>query len=96
MGVHGMEKEDTSKREHPTQKPVVLAEWFFSRWGKAGDIVIDIYLGSGFTLIACEKTGRTCYGMEIDPHYCDVIVKRWEDYTGKTAETINGTPEQNS
>ena len=40
----------------------------------------------GSTLIACEKTNRNCYGMEIDPHYCDVIVKRWEDYTGKKAK----------
>lgn len=49
----------------------------------------DCYLGSGSTLIACEKLGRKCYGMEIDPHYCDVILKRWEDFTGKTAELIN-------
>ena len=46
---------------------------------------MDPFLGSGSTLIACEKTGRKCYGMEIDPHYCDVIVKRWEEYTGKKA-----------
>ena len=49
-------------------------------------IVVDPFLGSGSTLIACEKTNRKCYGMEIDPHYCDVIVKRWEDYTGNKAE----------
>ena len=50
------------------------------------EVVVDIFLGSGSTLIACEKTNRKCYGMEIDPHYCDVIVKRWEDYTGNKAE----------
>jgi methylase of polypeptide subunit release factors len=48
--------------------------------------VLDVFLGSGSTLIACEKTNRKCYGMEIDPIYCDVIIKRWEDYTGKKAE----------
>jgi DNA modification methylase len=49
-------------------------------------VVLDLFLGSGSTLLACEKTNRKCYGMEIDPHYCDVIVKRWEDYTGNKAE----------
>ena len=72
-------------RVHPTQKPVALAEWFFERWGNANDTVVDLYGGSGSTLIACEKTSRHCRLMEIDPAYCDVIVKRWEDFTGKTA-----------
>lgn len=81
------------KREaivHPTQKPVNVVEWFFERWGKTGDSVVDCYGGSGSTLIACEKTKRKCFMMELDPHYCDVIVKRWEDYTGKKAELVNG------
>jgi len=72
-------------RVHPTQKPVALAEWFFERWGKAGDLVVDLYGGSGTTLIACEKTSRHARLMELDPAYCDVIVKRWEDFTGNTA-----------
>jgi len=72
-------------RVHPTQKPVALAEWFFDRWGKAGDLVVDLYGGSGSTLIACEKTSRQCRMMEMEPKYCDVIVKRWEDFTGKKA-----------
>ena len=72
-------------RVHPTQKPVALAEWFFERWGKQGDVVVDLYGGSGSTLIACEKTGRHARLMELDPRYCDVIVKRWEDFTGKKA-----------
>jgi DNA modification methylase len=72
-------------RVHPTQKPVALAEWFFERWGKAGDLVADLYGGSGTTLIACEKTSRHCRMMELDPAYVDVIVKRWEDFTGNTA-----------
>jgi DNA modification methylase len=53
-----------------------------------GENVLDLFGGSGSTLIACEKTGRTCYMMEIDPHYCDVIIKRWEDYTGEKAKKI--------
>ena len=73
-----------SKNEfHPTQKPVELATRAMSNHDVAN--VLDLFLGSGSTLIAAEKTGRICYGMEIDPKYVDVIVKRWEDYTGKTA-----------
>jgi DNA modification methylase len=85
MGVHGMEKEDTKKRIHPTQKPVLLISWFFDNWGNEDDIIVDLYLGSGSTLIACEKLDRICYGMELDPKYCDVIVKRWEQWTGEKA-----------
>lgn len=73
-----------SKNEyHPTQKPVELA----TRAIKNHDVasVLDLFLGSGSTLIACEKTNRICYGMELDPKYVDVIIKRWEDYTGQKA-----------
>lgn len=73
-------------RHHPTQKPIELCEWFFERWGNAGDRVVDLFGGSGSTLIACEKTNRKCFMMELDPHYCDVIVERWEKFTGKTHE----------
>ena len=76
-------------RVHPTQKPIALAEWCFNYFDNIKS-VIDLFLGSGSTLIACEKTNRKCFGMEIDPHYCDVIVKRWEDYTGKQADRIRG------
>jgi len=79
-GYFGMSGEDTKTRMHPTQKPVKLADWFFSRYGKDNDVVVDLFLGSGSTLIACEQTNRTCYGMELDPHYCDVIRKRYENY----------------
>ncbi len=79
-------KEKGEDRLHPTQKPVALAQEFFDRWGKPDDLVADLFLGSGTTLIACEKTGRRCFGMEIDPHYCDVILARWEKFTGKVAE----------
>lgn len=79
-------KERGEARAHPTQKPVALAEWFFERWGKPEDLVADLFLGSGSTLIACEKTSRRCFGMEIDPHYCSVILTRWEAFTGKQAQ----------
>jgi DNA modification methylase len=78
-------KERSESRAHPTQKPVAMAEWFFEHWGKQHDVVVDLYGGSGTTLIACEKTNRHCRMMELDPAYCDVIVKRWEDFTGNTA-----------
>jgi len=55
-----------------------------------GENIVDLYLGSGSTLIACEKLNRRCFGMEIDPIYCDVIVRRWEDFTGKKAKLIRG------
>jgi site-specific DNA-methyltransferase (adenine-specific) len=73
---------------HPTMKPVELVQAQLENSTPAGGIVLDPFLGSGSTLIACEKLGRKCYGMEIDPHYCDVIVKRWEEYTGKAAEKM--------
>ena len=79
-----------SAKVHPTQKPAKLAEWFFERWGKPDDLVVDLFRGSGSTLIAGEKTGRKCYGMEIDPHYCDIIIERWEKFTGKQAQLSNG------
>lgn len=75
---------EKKNRVHPTQKPVELIEWTFKKVDAKN--VVDLFLGSGSTLIACEKTNRKCYGMEIDTHYCDVIVKRWEDYTGNKAE----------
>jgi DNA modification methylase len=81
----GLASIENDKRVHPTQKPVALAEWFFERWGKDKTVVADLYGGSGSTLIACEKTSRHCRMMELDPAYCDVIVKRWENFTGKKA-----------
>ena len=72
--------------KHPTQKPVELCCRAIKNSNPKQ--VLDLFLGSGSTLIACEKTNRKCYGMEIDPHYCDVIVKRWEEYTGNKAERI--------
>jgi DNA modification methylase len=74
---------------HPTQKPVALPEEAITNSSKGEDIVVDLFGGSGSTLIACEKTGRSCRMMELDPKYCDVIVKRWEEFTGKKAELVS-------
>jgi DNA modification methylase len=73
---------------HPTTKPIELVVKAINNSSNINKTVLDLFLGSGSTLIACEKTKRKCYGMEIDPHYCDVIVKRWEEYTGNKAERI--------
>jgi DNA modification methylase len=77
--------EDLKKRIHPTQKPIKLLTDIIFDYSKENEIIEDLFLGSGSTLIACEQLGRICYGMEIDPVYCDVIVKRWEQFTGKKA-----------
>jgi len=87
-GIFGMEKEHDKKRQHPTQKPVALVAWFFDKWAKGLKNVVDVYGGSGSTLIACEQTDRTCFMMELDPKYVDVIIARWEKLTGQTAELI--------
>lgn len=76
------------RRVHPTQKPIALAEWCIEKYEPKS--VLDLFGGSGSTLIACEKTNRRCFMMELDPHYCDVILARWEKYTGKQAELTNG------
>jgi DNA modification methylase len=70
---------------HPTQKPVALPEEAIKNSSKGEDVVLDLFGGSGSTLIACEKTNRQARLMELDPKYCDVIIKRWQDYTGKQA-----------
>jgi len=71
--------------EHPTMKPVALFEYQMLNNTKGGDLVLDSFGGSGTTLIAAEKNGRTALLMELDPRYCDVIVKRWENFTGNKA-----------
>lgn len=73
------------KRCHPTQKPVALADWCFEKYGEDGDNVLDLFSGSAASLIACEKTKRTWFGMEMAEHYCDVGLMRWEKFTGKKA-----------
>ena len=80
-----MSRGATGQYVHPTQKPVELIEKAINNSSKGQDVVIDVFGGSGSTLIACEKTNRYCRMMELDPKYCDVIVKRWEEFTGKEA-----------
>ena len=73
------------KTGHPTQKPVAVPQHAIEKSSRNNQIIIDLFGGSGSTLIACEKTNRHARLMELDPKYCDVIVKRWEDFTGKKA-----------
>lgn len=73
---------------HPTMKPLGLVARGIENSSRPGDVVLDLFMGSGTTLIAAERTGRTCLGMELDPHYCQVIVARWEAFTGQKAELI--------
>ena len=75
--------------EHPTMKPVAIFEYQMLNNTKGGDIVLDSFAGSGTTVIAAEKNGRVAHLMELDPRYCDVIIKRWQDFTGKAA-TLEG------
>jgi len=70
---------------HPTMKPVELMEYQILNNTKGQDLVLDLFGGSGSTLIAAEKTGRKAALMELDPKYCDVIIKRWQEFTGKQA-----------
>ena len=90
VGYNGMQNEDTKKRVHPTQKPIKLTENIIEKYSKKNNLIIDIFLGSGSTLIAAEKLNRKCYGMELDEKYCDVIIERWEQFTGQKA-IKNGT-----
>lgn len=85
-----MKREKVNEYLHPTQKPVELIQYAFANSSKAGDIIMDLFLGSGSTLIAAEKTGRVCYGMDLDPVYVDVIVQRYVDYTGNEKVIKNG------
>ena len=71
---------------HPTMKPIKLVGRFVVNSSRKGDVVADIFGGSGSTMIACEQLGRSCRMMEKDPHYCDVIIDRWEKFTGRKAE----------
>lgn len=79
-GAMGTETQDIKKRAHPTQKPLECLTPIINKYSKDNSAVIDLFLGSGSTLIACEQTDRTCYGMELDPKYTDVIRKRWAKY----------------
>jgi DNA modification methylase len=92
-GNNGMdiwEIKRTAKNDlHPTMKPVELIEKALTDASRAKDVVLDLFGGSGSTMIACEKLGRKARLMELDPKYCDVIVKRWEEFTGGKAKLLN-------
>ena len=75
---------------HPTMKPVALFDYQIKNNTKCGDIVLDLFGGSGTTIMACEQNNRIAYSMEFDPHYVDVIIARWEKFTGQKAVLING------
>ena len=74
--------------EHPTIKPLPLCERAIENSSRPNDVVVDPFLGSGTTLIAAERTGRRCFGMEIDPAYCRVVIGRWEAFSGDKAERL--------
>lgn len=85
----GMIKEgESGKRVHPTQKPVQLSVWAMGVLSAKAKNILDLFGGSGSTLIACEKDNRRCFMLEMDPKYCDVIITRWEKYTGKIATRL--------
>lgn len=75
--------------EHPTMKPVKLLARLIKNSSRIGDLVLDSFGGSGSTLVTCQQLNRRCNMAELDPHYCDVIIQRWEDFTGQKAELIN-------
>lgn len=76
---------NANNRMHNAEKPVEMVSIPIANGSQPGGVVMDLFLGSGTTIIACEKLGRKCRGIEISPHYCDVIIKRWEEFTGKKA-----------
>lgn len=83
---NGMIREgEHEKRVHPTQKPIKVLSEILKDFSKENDLIIDLFGGSGSTLIACEQLKRKCFMMELDPHYCDVIITRWENLTGQKA-----------
>lgn len=79
---------EARNRVHPTQKPTSLLIEIINQWGGNADVIVDLYGGSGSTLIACELLNRKCYMMELTEHYCDVIINRWETLTGRKAVKI--------
>lgn len=78
----------TKSKEHPTMKPIALFAYQLGNSTHRGGLVLDLFGGSGTSIIASEQTGRKCYTMELDEHYCDVILTRWENLTGKKAELL--------
>lgn len=87
--VWNIQKDSATEYTHPTQKPVKLSEFAIRNTTERGAVVLDLFGGSGSTLIACEQLDRICYMMELDPKYCDVIIKRWEKFTGEKAVLLH-------
>lgn len=87
--VWNVKKDNATDYVHATQKPVGLSALAIQNTTNENDIIIDVFGGSGSTLIACEQLNRTCFMMELDPKYCDVIIKRWETLTGEKAIKLN-------
>jgi DNA modification methylase len=87
--VWNISKDNANEYIHATQKPVKLSATAIENTTKENEIVLDLFGGSGSTLIACEQLKRICYMMELDPKYCDVIINRWEKYTGQKAVLLN-------
>lgn len=85
----GDRNSEGATRSHPTQKPVGLLSEILTDYSAEAESVFDPFGGSGSTLIACEKTGRSCFVMEIEPYYCDVIINRWEQFTGEKAVLLS-------
>lgn len=86
--VWSIGKDNANDYKHPTQKPVELSANAIRHTTDKEQIVLDCFGGSGSTLIACEQLNRKCYMMELDPHYVDVIIERWENFTGRKAVRI--------
>ena len=87
--VWNIPKDNPNEYIHPTQKPINLSATAIQTVTTENDNVLDLFGGSGSTLIACEQLNRNCYMMELDPYYCQVIINRWEEFTGKQAVKIN-------
>ena len=90
MGSVFRHNKPVKNTDHPTMKLVSLIIAMLKNSTRRGDVVLDLFGGSGLTLIACEKIKRGSRLMELDPVYCDVIVKRWQDFTGKQAVLASG------
>lgn len=86
----GDRKIELNARVHPTQKPVGMLADILKDFSEENNSILDCFGGSGSTLIACEQLNRICYMCELDPHYCDVIIQRWENFTGEKAVLLNG------
>ena len=87
-GVYGTETEFDKKRFHPTQKPIKLIKYFLSRYAKENEVIVDLYGGSGSTLIAAEELDMRARVMELDPYYCDVIRKRWTKWAQENGRKV--------